>query len=380
MIPRGARASVAVAILLGTFAAPAFPAGPGTPAFVVGGGTQVRLAGATRLVLDCDLRNHGQFTPAAGSAVVLRGFGSPLLLGVGTFADLALELAGVAAIANPAAVSGTLTLAQGRLSLAGHDLVAHAVAGGSAASYVMTPDTLGRLVRLVGAGADVNFPVGNATYNPLSLRTGAGGSECRVAVLDDPDLTGLDPWTALRRAWAVSAPGASGPLTLSVQWDKDDQGEGLDRSLGEPGSAWAWRWSDGGWVPRAGVRRTDNGAWPAIDTLVTGEPGLWTLAGVLHRLGAGEPARAPAALELPPAFPNPASGPASVRFGLPAGGRVTLELYSVLGERVVTLADGERAAGWHLVRLDDARLPAGIYFLRLQAGRDVRNRKLVVTR
>lgn len=379
MLP-GLALATGIPLLAALAAAPAVASSPGVPALVAGGGTRVVLSGATRLVLDCDLRNYGQFAPAAGSAVVLRGYGSPLLLGVGSFADLALQLPGVAALANPAAVNGTLTLVQGRLSLAGHDLVANTIAGGSAASYVMTPDTLGRLARLVGAGADVRFPVGNASYNPLSLRIGTGGSECRVAVLDDPDQTGLDPLTALRRAWAVSAPGANGALTVSVQWNKQEQGEGFDRSLGGPESAWAWRWSDGGWVPRAGVRRTDNGTWPAIDTLETGEPGLWTLAGVLHRLDAGEPVRAPAALDLSPVFPNPASGPASVRFGLPVSGRVTLELYSVLGERVVTLADGERAAGWHLVRLDDARLPAGIYFLRLQAGRDVRNGKLVVTR
>lgn len=359
-------------------------AGPGTPAFIVGGGARVQLSGATRLALDCDLRNYGTFTPAAGSAVVLRGYGSPLLLGVGTFADLTLSLSGTAALGNPASVDGTLALGSGRLSLAGHDLFANAVAGGSAASYVMTPDTLGRFVRKVGSGASVAFPVGNAAYDPMSLRTGTDTDLFRVAVLDAPPANGLVPATALARAWAVShanAPGANGPLTFAVQWNAGEQGAQFNRSLDPSTGAWAWRWLDGAWRPQAGVRRTDNGTYPAVDTLVTPDAGLWTLGGAAHLLAADPPpARAPRALELAPAFPNPARGATSLRYGLPQRTRVTLALYSVLGERVATFADGEQEPGWHLVRFENTRLPSGVYFARLQAGAEVRTSKLVLTR
>jgi hypothetical protein len=379
----GVLLAAAVQLLALLPARPASASGPGSPALVSGGGTHLVISGATGLVLDCDLRNYGAFTPAPGSAVVVRGFGSPLLLGVGTFANLTLLLGGEAALANPATVSGALRLFKGRLALAGHDLVANTIIGGTADSYVMTPDTLGRLVRTVAAGADVQFPVGHSSYDPVSIRTGTGSDVFRVAVLDDPATTGLDAQTALTRAWAIShsnAPGVNGSLTMSVQWNAGESGVGFDRSLGQPTSAWAWRWVNGAWAPQANVRRADNGAFPAVDTLVTPDAGLWTLAGISQLLATEPPAAAPRALEMAPAFPNPSRGPVSVRFGLPASGRVTLALYSVLGQRVATLADGEHAAGWHLVRLDDARLPAGIYFVRLQAGRQVRNSKLVVTR
>lgn len=362
----------------------AIDANPGVPAFVVDGGTTVRLSGATRLVLDCDLRNTGTFQPAAGSAVVLTGFGSPLLLGVGTFADLSLAMHGTAALGNAAGVAGTLALSSGRLSLAGHDLVVNALSGGSPASYVMTPDTLGRLVRVVGSGASVAFPVGNAAYDPVSIRTGSGSDAFRVAVLDSPATAGLAPATALTRAWAVShanAPGVNGDLTVSVQWNAGEQGASFDRGLAPPTGAWAWRWLNGAWVPQAGVRRSDNGGWPAVNTLVTPHAGLWTLGGVSGLLAAEPPpANAPRALELAPAFPNPARGATSLRYGLPARERVTLSLYSVLGQRVATLADGEQEPGWHLVRYEDARLPSGVYFVRLQAGADVRTARLVLTR
>lgn len=365
------------------FAQLASASGPGSPALVSGGGTHLVVSSATGLVLDCDLRNYGVFTPAPGSAVVLRGFGSPLLLGVDTFANLSIFLQGEAALANSATIGGRLLLNRGRLSLAGHDLVADTILGGTSVTYVVTPDTMGRLVRTVGAGADVWFPIGNTSFNPVSIRTSTGTDVFRVAVLDNPATTGLDAQTALTRAWAVShpnPPGVNGPLTMAVLWNMNEYGPGFDRSLGQPTSAWAWRWVNGAWAPQPNVRRWTGGGFPAIDSLVTADAGLWTLAGVSQLLSTEPPAAAPRVVELAPAFPNPSRGSVNLRFGLPTSGHVTLALYSVLGERVATLADGERAAGWHLVRLDDGRLPAGIYFVRLQAGRDVRNSKLVVTR
>jgi hypothetical protein len=372
---------VGALLALGLPALASTGASPGVPAFVVDGGTQVRLSGATHLTLDCDLRNHGAFTPAPGSVVVLNGYGSPLLLGAGSFADLVVALHGTAAIGNAASVTGTLALASGWLSLAGHDLAVNAIWGGSEASYVVTPDTLGRLVRTVGSAAATEFPVGNTSYNPMSIRTGTGTDEFRVAVLDAPPATGLEPASALTRAWAVghtNGPEVNGWLTYSVQWNKYECGDEFDRSFGEATSAWAWRWLNDAWVPQADVRRTDNGGFPAVDSLVTLHAGLWTLGGIRQLLAADPPgAGAPRALELAAAFPNPSPGATSLRYGLPQRTRVTLALYSVLGERVATLADGEQDAGWHVVRYDAAKLQAGIYFLRLQAGAETRSSKLV---
>jgi len=386
-VPLRALATLSLTAVLGAIAGPArgsTDAGPGVPAFVVDGGTTVRLSGSTRLALDCDLRNTGTFLPAGGSAVVLTGFGSPLLLGASTFADLVLALHGTAAIGNPVGVAGTLDLSSGRLSLAGHHLIVNALTGGSAASYVMTPDTLGRLVRVVGSGAPVAFPVGNAAYDPVSIRTGTGSDAFYVAVLDSPVTTGMTASSALARAWAVShanAPGVNGDLTASVQWNSDETGASFNRSLDPTTGAWAWRWVDGAWRPQQGMRRSDNGTYPAVDTLVTPDAGLWTLGGVDGLLAVDPPpSDAPPALELSSAFPNPFRAGTSLRYGLPQKTHVTLELYSVLGERVATLADGEQAAGWHLVRFENARLPGGVYFARLQAGAQVRTSKLVLTR
>lgn len=357
-------------------------AGPAVPAFVIDGGTRVAVKGATRLTMNCDLKNQGVFTPSAGSTLVMNGFLAPTLTGVTSFADLTIAKQSYVALGTNGTVGGVLTLTSGRLHLSGHDLTANTIVGGSAASYVQTPDTLGRLVRTVGSFPSIVFPIGNSSYDPVSVRTGGGVDNYRIAVVDAPPTNGLTSAVALTRAWAVgctNAPGVNGDVRFAVQWNAGEQGASFDRTLGHSTSALAWRWNGAAWSPQAGVRRSDNGAYPAVDTLVSTLSGLWTLAGPGALLAADGEA-APASLQLAPVTPNPFRGAATLRYGVPKRTRVTIGVYSVQGQRVVTLADGEQEPGWHVARLQADRMATGVYFLRVQAGGEVRSSKLVVMR
>lgn len=86
------------------------------------------------------------------------------------------------------------------------------------------------------------------------------------------------------------------------------------------------------------------------------------------------------------AMPNPVTGPATLRFALPGAGPVSLALFDPSGRRVRTIVDGTvLSAGQHALRWDtrddDGRaLPAGLYFLRLDAGAVSASGRLVVTR
>jgi hypothetical protein len=66
--------------------------------------------------------------------------------------------------------------------------------------------------------------------------------------------------------------------------------------------------------------------------------------------------------------PNPFQGSALISFRLPGSGPVSLNLYDLRGRLVRTLVHGEQVAGSHVVTLDGAGLPSGIYFYRLQSG------------
>ncbi|MBZ0266639.1 T9SS type A sorting domain-containing protein [bacterium] len=85
------------------------------------------------------------------------------------------------------------------------------------------------------------------------------------------------------------------------------------------------------------------------------------------------------------ASPNPLRSDTTVRFELPQEGPVALEVYDARGRRVRELWDGHRTAGTHTVRWDGLstagrRVPAGVYFLRVNTAEGGTSRKLTVIR
>ncbi len=107
----------------------------------------------------------------------------------------------------------------------------------------------------------------------------------------------------------------------------------------------------------------------AVDTHGNASPAaLAAASGLLDAGGV-----TPAALSFAGPSPNPARGPVTLRFALPAAGAVRLVIHDAQGRRVTTLADGAREAGQHALvwdRRDEsgARVAPGLYFARLHAG------------
>lgn len=93
----------------------------------------------------------------------------------------------------------------------------------------------------------------------------------------------------------------------------------------------------------------------------------------------------PKAVALQPAYPNPARGPATISFQLPAKGRVRLEVFNIVGQRIKILANREFEAGYHKLawngRDEQGReVSNGIYFYKLEAGQARLTSKLVILR
>ena len=95
----------------------------------------------------------------------------------------------------------------------------------------------------------------------------------------------------------------------------------------------------------------------------------------------------PASYSLAQNYPNPFNPSTTVRFEIPDAARVTLKVYNVLGQEVMTVLDEEKAAGSYDVRIDASALSSGAYFYRLQAeppatgnGHSVRPGNFVQTR
>ena len=79
-------------------------------------------------------------------------------------------------------------------------------------------------------------------------------------------------------------------------------------------------------------------------------------------------------------YPNPFNPTTTIRFGLPEAADVRLEVYTVLGQKVKTLINENRSAGWHTVTLNASDLSSGVYVYRIQAGGVVQTRKLMLVK
>lgn len=87
----------------------------------------------------------------------------------------------------------------------------------------------------------------------------------------------------------------------------------------------------------------------------------------------------PTSVELQQNYPNPFNPRTTIAFGTPETGKVTLEVFDVLGRKVATLLAGEnKAAGRHTVTFNASNLASGMYIYRLQAGSTVITKKLTL--
>ena len=86
----------------------------------------------------------------------------------------------------------------------------------------------------------------------------------------------------------------------------------------------------------------------------------------------------PATYRLYGAYPNPFNPVTTIGFALSGNAYVTLIVYNVRGQQVVTLTDGTRSAGTHWVIFDGSALPSGVYFCHLHAGEFSQVKKMVM--
>ncbi len=94
--------------------------------------------------------------------------------------------------------------------------------------------------------------------------------------------------------------------------------------------------------------------------------------------------------QLQPAYPNPFNPATTIRFALPESAPVELAVYNVQGQRVRTLLNEKRSAGWHAITWDGTsdsgkRLASGVYIIRMvarppQSAPVIQSRKVVLVK
>ena len=87
----------------------------------------------------------------------------------------------------------------------------------------------------------------------------------------------------------------------------------------------------------------------------------------------------PTSVELQQNYPNPFNPSTTIAYGVPESGKVTLEVFDMLGRKVATLLNGEnKTAGRYTVTFNASSLASGMYIYRLQAGNVIMTKKLTL--
>jgi len=138
----------------------------------------------------------------------------------------------------------------------------------------------------------------------------------------------------------------------------------LSRGIGI--SAW-WYWELGG---------TDGKLVAAIvDSIQYGQ----------FVVGIHQPDPVPSQVQLFPNYPNPFNPSTTIDFFLVATVEVQLSIFNSAGQKIKTLVNERKNAGKHEViwdgtNQDNVRAASGIYFCRLDAGRFIQMRKMLLVR
>jgi hypothetical protein len=78
-------------------------------------------------------------------------------------------------------------------------------------------------------------------------------------------------------------------------------------------------------------------------------------------------------------YPNPFNAETIIHFILPKSATVNLEVYSILGERVAVIYQGEKfETGAHKVTFNNPNLASGLYFYKLETGKFKEIKKMLL--
>lgn len=66
-------------------------------------------------------------------------------------------------------------------------------------------------------------------------------------------------------------------------------------------------------------------------------------------------------------YPNPFNPSTTINFSLASDSKVTLKIFNILGQEIMTLIDGNYTAGNHKINFDGSSLNSGVYMYRLDA-------------
>ncbi len=100
----------------------------------------------------------------------------------------------------------------------------------------------------------------------------------------------------------------------------------------------------------------------------------------VENITSAETQESPLSIELHQNYPNPFNPSTVIGFELPESGYISLDIYSINGQKVSELANGNFAAGSHSIVFDGSDLASGIYLYRLVTEFGVITKQMVLVK
>jgi hypothetical protein len=278
-------------------------------------------------------------------------------------------------------VNGALTLTAGKFSLGSKNLAAVSINGGSTANYVVT-DSGGTLKRYAVGATQTLFPLGTtAAYSPV-LITNVGTVDTFTVSVASDNLGGTRSGNGrVNLKWNIAEKTAGGS-NATVQFGWSAAHEDANFSANRAANALIVHLPD---TVQAG-----GGAYASqfttqpytLSRASFGSFGVFTVGklGSLTSVENSLPA-VPREFSLKQNYPNPFNPSTMINYELPKESRVSLKIYSMLGQEVATLVDEVKGAGSYTATFSaQIGYASGVYFYRIQASDFVSVKRMMLVK
>jgi hypothetical protein len=131
------------------------------------------------------------------------------------------------------------------------------------------------------------------------------------------------------------------------------------------------------------IQATSPNVWPAsyafpLDVWKLSAPFTAETAQFATGIGEQPGLGLPLQYKLEQNFPNPFNPATRIRYTIPEQAVVTLKIFNLLGQEVATLVNEQQAKGNYVALFDAQQLATGVYFYRLEAGKFVEVKKMLM--
>ena len=77
-------------------------------------------------------------------------------------------------------------------------------------------------------------------------------------------------------------------------------------------------------------------------------------------------------------YPNPFNPSTQIQYTLPEATQVTIEVFNIVGQKVIELVNGQQSAGHHTTTFDASGLSSGVYLYKLTTPSYAESKKMLI--